>query len=151
MPYNNIKILLENQEMLSGTDKKYRRSSIEVQQQFIWKQKQNIENIKLLKETAANHSIVTEHDDKPSNEMKAKLLASKLTARKLKVTGGFSVSNNFEKSSSIIQSSIQKPSSPISNQGTPFKYEFKNNEVEILLQEKQHWLTRLLLYNINVC
>lgn len=131
--------------MLVGKDKKLRRSSIDVQQQFIWKQKQNLENIKLLKETTSNQSPSTkiDKDDKPSNEMKAKLLASKLSARKLKFSTAFTLNSDKFVNNTIERNNIQS-SSGSNNQDNIVKYEFKNNEVEILLQEKQHWLTRLI-------
>lgn len=159
---------------LSGSGLKARRNSVEVKQYSTKLQQQNLDAIKSLKastitsiDTAAsnNHGnrdsssishIGGDRDEQVSHEVRAKLLASKLTARKLK--NMVSVNNNNNGAvrdrdrkltvtfNPTLESDLYKPITD----DTIIKYEYKNNDMELLLQEKLHWLTRLHEDNMKV-
>lgn len=156
---------------VSGSGLKARRNSIDVKQYSMKLQQQNLDAIKSLKTsttaingTASYHGnsdspslshIGGDRDEQVSHVVRAKLLASKLTARKLKNM----VSNNNgllrdrdrdRKLTVTFNPTVERDLYKPINDDTIIKYEYKNNDMELLLQEKLHWLTRLHEDNMKV-
>jgi len=154
---------------VSGSGLKARRNSIDVKQYSIKLQQQNLDAIKSLKAsttaingTASYHGnpdspslsqIGGDRDEQVSHEVRAKLLASKLTARKLKnmvSNSNGSVRDKDRKLTVTFNPTIERDLYKPITDDTIIKYEYKNNDMELLLQEKLHWLTRLHEDNMKV-
>jgi len=149
---------------------KARRNSVDIKQYSIKLQQQNLDAIKSLKAssiittsgTASDQGIHNspssaqmingDRDEQVSHEVRAKLLASKLTARKLKnmSANNGSVRERDRKMTVTFNPTLEKDLYKPINDDTIIKYEYKNNDMELLLQEKLHWLTRLHDDNMKV-
>ena len=146
---------------------------MDVKQYSIKLQQQNLDAIKSLKASTTattiigtannnqgNHNspftsqIGGDRDEQVSHEVRAKLLASKLTARKLKnmviANNNGTVRDRDRKLTVTFNPTVEKDLYQPINDDTIIKYEYKNNDMELLLQEKLHWLTRLHEDNMKV-
>lgn len=138
-----------------------RRGSVDLQQQALWKQQQNLEEIKLLKSTTSQAVSTQQPVSNPVEQVQKESTPpklSKLSARKMKTANAalMAVSRFSHSVSSPTKSDIASNISPPKQLHKPEESQFwqqlkesyvkpedKTSEIEILLQEKRHWLERI--------